>query len=96
MVAHEPKASPLREDGRVVVKRPIPKGEDKAARHAITLCSLDQIAVRYGFAFQGAEGQEAMDYAFRMAYRGGARLEEVGREQHKNGCRQDVPPRTTE
>jgi hypothetical protein len=40
MVAHEPKASPLREDGRVVVKRPIPKAEDKAARHAMGLARL--------------------------------------------------------
>src|SRR5438105_7758484 len=68
MIAQNPKGTPLREYGCVVIDRTILKAKDQTARHQVTLWDLGHFTVCKALAIKGAECKKAVHQAFHVAH----------------------------
>ena len=71
MVAQQPERPALREDGRVLIDRPIFETKDQVVRDAITMGVLRHLTVGNGLSVKGLQHQEAMHQPLCVAYRYG-------------------------
>jgi hypothetical protein len=81
VIAQQPKLPLLREHGGLVLERPVPEVENEAARHAVTLRRLNEVAVGDdGAAVERPKKEKPANDALRMPYGHRVRLQSSGTE----------------